>query len=60
MNAAEIEQYVAAAASAQGLKLDPEQLRRVVAVFARNADIARLVLDFDLPDSVEAAPVFTP
>lgn len=65
MNAANIdqiatEQFVAASAQAQGLTLDPEQLQRVAVVFARNAEIARLVLDFDLSASIEAAPVFTP
>ena len=54
------EAYVAAAAQAQGLVLDPEQLKRVATVFARNADIARLVLEFELPEAVEAAPVFQP
>jgi uncharacterized Zn finger protein len=55
-----IEQYVTAAAAAQGLELDKEQLQRVAAAFARNADIARLVLEFELPESVEPAPVFQP
>ena len=55
-----IDAYVAAAARAQCLELSPAQLERVCAVFARNAEIAQLVLDFDLPDSVEPAPVFTP
>ena len=55
-----IENFVAAAAQAQGLALDPGQLQRVAAVFARNADIARLVLEFDLPASIEPAPVFQP
>lgn len=60
MNAIDIEQFVVASAHAQGLTLDSEQLQRVAAVFARNADIARLVLDIDLPDSIEPAPVFRP
>jgi hypothetical protein len=60
MDAIDIEKYVAAAAQAQGLTLDPEQLQRVAAIYARNADIARLVMDFDLPPSIETAPVFTP
>lgn len=60
MKPADIESFVAAAAQAQGLALDPEQQQRVAAVFARNADIARLVLEFDLPDSIEPAPVFQP
>jgi len=60
MNPSDIEHFVAAAAVAQGLELDREQLKRVTAVFARNAEIASLVLDFELPATVEAAPVFTP
>jgi hypothetical protein len=60
MNATDIEQFVVASALAQGLMLDAAQLQRVAAVFARNADIARLVLDFDLPESTEPAPVFRP
>jgi hypothetical protein len=59
MNEAELKVYVAAAARAQDLDLDAAQLGRVTAVFARNAEIARLVLDFDLPSS-EPAPVFEP
>jgi hypothetical protein len=53
------EKFVAASAQAQGLTLDSEQLQRVAIVFARNAEIAQLVLEFDLPESIEAAPVFT-
>lgn len=60
MDAIEIQRYVAAAAQAQGLTLDVEQLRRVVTVFTRNADLAKLVLEFELPETVEPAPVFTP
>ncbi len=60
MNAIDIERYVAAAAQAQGLTLEAEQLQRVVTVFTRNADLAKLVLEFDLPETVEPAPVFTP
>jgi len=60
MKPEDIENFVAAAAQAQGLTLDPDQQQRVAVAFARNADIARLVLEFDLPESVEPAPVFTP
>ena len=60
MTSDDIGRYIAAAAKAQDLTLDPAQLQRVATVFGRNAEIARLVLDFDLPDTVEAAPVFTP
>jgi hypothetical protein len=60
MNAIDIEKYVAAAAQAQGLTLDPEQVQRVAAIYARNADIARLVMDFDLPPSVDPTSIFQP
>jgi hypothetical protein len=60
MKPADIDRFVAAAALAQGLALDAGQQQRVAAVFARNADIARLVLEFDLPESAEPAPVFQP
>jgi hypothetical protein len=60
MNKEEIEKYVAAAAVAQGLELEAGQLERVATAFGRNAAIAALVLDFELPATVEAAPVFTP
>jgi hypothetical protein len=60
MTPAEIEGFVAAAAQAQGLELDAAQLERVATVFGRNAQIARLVTDFDLPPDVEPAPVFIP
>jgi hypothetical protein len=59
-NAIDIERYVAAAAQAQGLTLEAEQLQRVVTVFTRNADLAKLVLEFELPETVEPAPIFTP
>jgi hypothetical protein len=60
MNPGEIESFVVAAAAAQGLALDAQQLQRVVTAFGRNAAIAQRVVDFDLPAAVEAAPVFTP
>jgi hypothetical protein len=60
MNAIDIEKQVAAAAQAQGLTLDQEQLQRVAAIYARNADIARLVMDFDLPESIETTAIFKP
>ena len=60
VNAIDIEKYVAEAARAQGLTLDAEQLQRVAAVFVRNADIAKLVLDFDLPPLIEPDVIFRP
>ena len=60
MNVIDTEKYVADAAHAQGLTLDAEQLQRVAAMYARNADIARLVMDCDLPPSPEPSPIFRP
>ena len=60
MTAAEAEAQVAAAAALQGIPLDAERLRRVAVAFARNAEIAALVVAFDLPESVEPAPQFQP
>ena len=60
MTPEQIECYVAAAATLQGLELDAGQLERVVTAFGRNAAIASLVVEFDLPDGIEPAPVFKP
>jgi molybdopterin-biosynthesis enzyme MoeA-like protein len=56
----DIAAYVAAAARAQGLTLSEEALGRVTTTFARNAAIARVLLEADLPEAVEPAPVFKP
>jgi hypothetical protein len=42
------------------LPMHSEQQSRVVAEFARITAIAQLVMDFPLPETVEAAPVFEP
>jgi hypothetical protein len=55
---ADREESVRAAARELGLDLTPEQVARVAAVFASNAELAALILDFDLPDDVAPAPVF--
>jgi len=55
-----VEEYVDRAAALLGLTLDPEYRPGVVANFERTAAIAELVLSFELPDTVEAAPVFRP
>lgn len=52
--------YVEAAALAQGFTLSPDQLARVAAVFARNAEMAVLVTEFELPESAEPATQFRP
>jgi hypothetical protein len=60
MKRLDAERFVIGAARAQGFDLDAEQLQRVVAVFARNAELAKLVLELDAPESTEPAPVFKP
>ncbi|MFN8990388.1 MAG: DUF4089 domain-containing protein [Betaproteobacteria bacterium] len=57
---ADIRAYVAAAATAQGLALGAAPLDPVVAVVTRTAAIAAPLLEFDLPEDTEPAPVFRP
>jgi hypothetical protein len=52
--------YVEATAGLLGFTLDAAQLARVAAVFARNADMAALLTDFELPEAAEPAPQFRP
>jgi hypothetical protein len=54
------ERFVDAAAPAVGLALDPRHRPGVVENIGRVAQIARLVMEFPLPDEVEPGPVFTP
>lgn len=60
MNAADVKPFVIAAARAQGLKLEADEIERVCEVFLRNARIAELVIELDLPETVEPAPVYLP
>jgi Protein of unknown function (DUF4089) len=55
---AAIEAYVDHAAPLVGLTLTPEQRDGVVRNLATTFAVAQLVLDFPLPDDVDAAPVF--
>ncbi len=50
--------YVDHAAPLLGLTLTPEQRDGVVKNLATTFAVAQLVLDFPLPDDVDAAPVF--
>jgi hypothetical protein len=52
--------YVHAAASLIDLPLDPHDVPSIVTNFARIEAIAELVLEFSLPDNIEAAPIFEP
>jgi len=42
------------------LPIDPDYRPGVIANLERTATIAQLVMEFPLPDSVEAAPIFQP
>lgn len=56
----EAEAYLDAALAALGLSIDPAWKSSVLANLQRNAEVARLFLDFPLDDSEEPAPVFAP
>ena len=56
----DIEAYVKHAAQLLGLSIPPEQFASVVENFERVQAIAKPVLEFPLPDSLEAAPRFEP
>jgi hypothetical protein len=57
---AAIAAYVDQAAPLLGLSLTPEQREGVVRNLAVTFTVAQLVMDFPLPDDVDAAPVFHP
>ena len=52
--------YVDQAAAIAGLPIPPEYHASVVDNFARIAAIAQQVLEFPLPEELDAAPVFVP
>ncbi len=52
--------YVENTALLMGLTLTPEYLPGVVENLARVADVAALVIEFELSEDVEIAPVFEP
>jgi Protein of unknown function (DUF4089) len=54
------EAYVDAAAKLIGLPLDPAHRPGVVLNLERIAQMAALVMEFDLPEETEPAPVYTP
>ena len=57
---ASIAAYVDAAAPMVGLALTPEQRDGVIRNLAVTFTVAQLVMDFPLPDDVDAGPVFQP
>lgn len=58
LNTEQCEAYLRSALALHGIELSAEQMQRVLTVFQRNADIAKLVVDFEFPDSAEVAPRF--
>lgn len=60
MTPTECETYLSSALALHGLELDAQQMQRAVTVFQRNADIAKLVVDFEFSDAIEVAPRFEP
>jgi hypothetical protein len=56
----DIEAYVDAAAALVGLPIEPAHRPGIVLNLRRIADLAALVMEFPLPDDIEAAPVFEP
>ncbi|MEO0378025.1 MAG: DUF4089 domain-containing protein [Cyanobacteria bacterium P01_A01_bin.17] len=55
-----VEAYVTQTAELLGLSIPPEQMERVIENFESIQAIAQPVLDFPLPDTLEAAPTFEP
>lgn len=54
------DEWVTCAATLIGLPIAPEYRAGVVANFERIQDVAQLVLDFPLPETIETAPTFNP
>ena len=59
-SSAEIEAYVKHSVDLLGLSIPPDQWADVVENFDRLQTIAQPVLEFSLPDNLEAAPRFNP
>lgn len=57
---ATIAAYVDHAAPLVGLALTPEQREGVIQNLGVTLAVARLVMEFPLPDDIDAAPVFQP
>jgi hypothetical protein len=56
----DLETHVDLAAAAVGLTIAPDHRPGVIVNLRRTAEVARLVTEFPIPDTVEAAPVFRP
>ncbi|MEB3882309.1 DUF4089 domain-containing protein [Lyngbya sp. CCY1209] len=55
-----IPEYVDRAAELIDLPLDPEHRPGVIENMEKIAEIAKLVTEFPLPDTIEPAPIFDP
>jgi len=60
VNERDIAAYVDTACALQGIELAADERARVVDHFARILVIATPLIELELPDSVELAPVFEP
>ncbi|MBF2048746.1 MAG: DUF4089 domain-containing protein [Leptolyngbya sp. IPPAS B-1204] len=60
MTESELAQLVDLMAQLLQLPIDPEHRPGVIANLGRTAEIAQLVMEFPLPDEIEAAPLFEP
>jgi len=60
MNDEDFAHYLTVASALTGLPIRPEDRDEVTAAFAVITDQARLVTEFHLPETVEAAPRFVP
>ena len=52
--------YVDQAAPLMGLSLTPEERAGVIQTLATMFQVASLVMEFPMPDEIDAAPVFSP
>jgi len=60
MDETAIDALMAAGAAANNLPVDAAYREGVRINLVRTAAIAKLVMEFELPDAIEAAPVFRP
>lgn len=60
MDETAIDALMAAGTAANNLPVDPAYRDGVRINLVRTAAIAKLVMEFELPDAIEAAPVFRP
>jgi hypothetical protein len=60
MTETSVEQYVDQTAALMGLPLHPEHRPGVLDNLVRTQAIVKPLLEFEIPEDVEIAPVFTP